>query len=96
LFEVAAQAEGVEPELAAAWQDGRRATADLAGQFWRRAAADGLVPKEVNRKLLAATTDVLICADTMVHLRRTRHWSVRDYRNWLGATLPTLTAATAR
>jgi AcrR family transcriptional regulator len=90
LFEVAAQAEGLEPELAAAWQAGRAATAELAASFWKRAAADGLLPAGANRKMLAATTDVLICADTMVHLRRTRHWSAREYRTWLKAALSAL------
>ena len=42
LFEVAAQAEGVEPEVAEAAQAGRRATAELCATFWschRRRAA---------------------------------------------------------
>jgi AcrR family transcriptional regulator len=94
LFEVAAQAEGLEPELAAAWQAGRRATADLAAQFWRRAKADGLVPEHADLKQLAVSTDLLICADTMVHLRRTRRWTVRAYRTWLTAGLQALAAHT--
>ena len=92
LFDVAAQAEGLEPDLATAWQAGRRATAELAATFWKRAAADGLVPKGADLPVLAATTDVLICADTMVHLRRTRSWSARRYRSWLAQSLQGLAA----
>lgn len=90
LFEVAAQAEGLEPELAEAWSAGRRATADLASTFWRRAAADGLLPPGADRRQLAITTDLLTCADTMVHLRRTRRWTARDHRRWLAASLHAL------
>ncbi len=96
LFDVAAQAEGVEPELAAAWQAGRRATAELAHTFWTRAAVEGLLPRHADVALLAVTTDVLICADTMVHLRRTRDWTPHDHRNWLSASLQALTPQPAR
>lgn len=95
LFEVAAQAEGLEPELAEAWQAGRRETARLAASFWRRAAADGLLRTGTDAAQLAVTTDVLICADTMVHLRRTRKCGPRDYRSWLAATLHALVPAPA-
>src|ERR671933_259449 len=44
LFEVAAQAEAVEPEVAEAADAGRRATAELCAEFWRHAADDGLLP----------------------------------------------------
>jgi AcrR family transcriptional regulator len=87
LFDVAAQAEGIEPELAEAWQAGRRATADLARTFWTSAAADKLVPRAMDLDLVATTTDVLICADTMVHLRRTRTWTASDHRAWLRTSL---------
>lgn len=90
LFDVAAQAEGLEPELAEAWQAGRRATANLARTFWTRAAADGLLPGHADRKQLAITTDVLICADTMVHLRRTRHWTAQAHHGWLRTSLHAL------
>src|SRR5215470_5678934 len=43
LFEVAAQAEGLEPEVAQAAQAGRRATMDLCRSFWAQARADGLL-----------------------------------------------------
>lgn len=90
LFDVAAQAEGLEPELAAAWQAGRQASAELCDTFWSRAADDGMLPDNADTRLLGITTDVLICADTVVHLRRTRSWTAADYRSWLEVTLPAL------
>jgi AcrR family transcriptional regulator len=90
LFDVAAQAEGLEPELASAWQAGRRATADLARTFWQRATTDNLLPMQTDPELLAITTDVLICADTMVHLRRTREWTAKDHSAWLKTSLHAL------
>lgn len=89
LFEVAAQAEGVEPEIEQAFQAGRAATATLAEQFWTAAARDGLVP---NRRLaqLTTITDLLTCADTVVHLRRTGAWSARRYRALIIDTLTAL------
>jgi hypothetical protein len=69
---VTERATGIQSVLACLGaQAGRRATAGLAAAFWRRAAADDLLREHADRKLLAITTDVLICADTMVHLRRT-------------------------
>src|SRR6185437_4215252 len=69
LFEVAAQAEAVEPEVAEAAAAGRRATADLCTQFWQRAAADGLVREGLDPRNLAVVTDLLVSADSIVHLR---------------------------
>src|ERR671933_673914 len=40
LFDVAAQAEAVEPEVAEAASAGRRATSDLCVEFWAQASAD--------------------------------------------------------
>jgi hypothetical protein len=83
LFDIAAQAEGIEPELAEARQAGRKATADLARTFWTSAVADRLLPEATDLGLVSTTTDVLICADTMVHLRRTRSWTPSAHRTWL-------------
>jgi AcrR family transcriptional regulator len=80
LFEVAAQAEGLEPDLAEAAQAGRRATAELCEAFWAQAAADGLLSHGLDQAFLALVTDVLICADTTVHLRRTHTWSASVHR----------------
>ncbi len=91
LFEVATQAEGLEPELAQAAQDGRLATTALAQSFWRHANADGLLPDGLDTTALALTTDVLICADTTVHLRRTHGWSAPTHRQLIVATLQALT-----
>ena len=92
LFEVAAQAEGLEPELAQAAQAGRRATTELARSFWRHAAADGLLPDGLDPAALALATDVLVCADTTVHLRRAHGWSAPGHRALIVDTLQALTA----
>ncbi len=91
LFEVAAQAEGLEPELADAAQAGRRATSELCRSFWDDAAADGLIPKELYPERLAIITDVLLCADTIVHIRRTHGWSASAHRSLIVDTLTALT-----
>ena len=90
LFEVAAQAEAVEPEVAQAATAGRRATAELCAAFWQHAADDGLIRDHLDPRALAIVTDVLICADTVVHLRRTRGWSASPYRALVIDTLTTL------
>ena len=87
LFEVAAQAEGGEPEVAAAFQAGRRATVALSRAFWTQAVADRLVDARADVPALTATTDLLICADSVVHLRRTQSWSPDEYRDHLARTL---------
>ena len=91
LFEVATQAEGLEPELARAAQDGRLATTALARSFWRHASADGLLPDDLDTAALALATDVLICADTTVHLRRAHGWSAPAHRTLIVTTLQALT-----
>lgn len=95
LFDVANQAEGVEPEIAAAAQAGRTATAELCATFWSRAADDGLLPAGADVRQLAITTDVLLCADTVVHLRRTHRWSTQTHGAWLSAALAGLLAPSA-
>jgi hypothetical protein len=92
LFEVAAQAEAIEPEVAQAATAGRRATAELCTAFWRHAAADGLISSELDAEALAVVTDLLVCADTVVHLRRTHGWSASAHR---GLVVDTLTALAA-
>jgi AcrR family transcriptional regulator len=92
LFEVAAQAEAVEPEVAEAWAAGRRATVELCGDFWRGAAADGLLPAGVDLAALAVVTDLLVSADTTVHLRRTHAWSAARHRALVVRTLTALSA----
>jgi AcrR family transcriptional regulator len=93
LFEVAAQAEAVEPEVAEAADAGRRATVDLCNEFWRRAAADGLLLPDADIDALALLSDVLVCADTTVHLRRTHRWSAAARR---ALVVDTLTAFAGR
>jgi AcrR family transcriptional regulator len=91
LFEVAAQAEGLEPELAHAAQAGRRATAELCQAFWEHAAADGLLADGADLARLALLTDTLSCADTVVHLRRAHGWSGPAHRALIVDTLAALT-----
>jgi AcrR family transcriptional regulator len=92
LFEVAAQAEAIEPEVAQAATAGRRATAELCTALWRRAAADGLIAGHVDAEALAVVTDLLVCADTVVHLRRTHGWSASAHRRLVVDTLTALAA----
>jgi len=94
LFEVAAQAEAVEPEVAQAATAGRRATMELCTEFWRQAAADGLISGELDRDDLAVVTDLLVSADTTVHLRRTRGWSASSHRRLVVDALTTLASVT--
>ncbi|MDQ0757324.1 TetR/AcrR family transcriptional regulator [Arthrobacter sp. B3I4] len=91
LFEVAAQAEGLEPELTEAAQAGRRATTELCRSFWDHAAADGLLAKGLHPERRTLVTDVLLCADTVVHIRRTHGWSAAAYRSLIVNTLTALT-----
>ena len=91
LFEVAAQAEGLEPELAEAAQAGRDATIQLCRSFWDHAAADGLLAKGLHPERLTAVTDVLLCADTVVHIRRAHGWSAAVHRSLIVDTLTALT-----
>jgi len=87
LFVVAVEAEAAEPELARAAQAGREVTRRLAMAFWRQARTDGLVGTDVDVTWLGETTEVLIAADTWVHIRRTKGWSARRYNRWLDVTL---------
>jgi len=95
LFEVAAQAEGLEPELAEAAQAGRHATAELCRTIWGRAAEDHLLAEGLDPAGLAVATDVLICADTVVHLRRAHGWSAAWHRSLIVDTLAALTRGPA-
>jgi AcrR family transcriptional regulator len=90
LFEVAAQAEGIEPEVAEAAGAGRRETAELCSAFWRQAAEDGLIRDDLDPASLAVVTDLLVCADTVVHVRRTHGWSAPAHRALVVDILTTL------
>lgn len=90
LLEVAAQAEGAEPEIAEAAQSGRRETARLCREFWSRAARDGLLVSTMDIEQLASTTDALLCADMIVHLRRVHGWAAAEYGRWLRTALVAL------
>jgi AcrR family transcriptional regulator len=87
LFTVAVEAEAAEPELARAAQAGREATRRHAMAFWRQARADRLIDPALDVTWLGETTEVLIAADTWVHIRKTKSWSPRRYTRWLNTTL---------
>ncbi|MFL6061900.1 MAG: TetR/AcrR family transcriptional regulator [Marmoricola sp.] len=93
LFAVAAQAEVVEPEIAEAATAGRDATLVMARTFWESARADGLVRAGVDLERLAITTDVLICADTTVHLGRVHAWTTARHASWLRESLSALASS---
>lgn len=90
LFEVAAQSEGLEPEIAVAAQAGREATLQLCRTFWKRAAKDGLA-NGLDPERLTLLTDVLLSADTVVHIRRAHGWSAETHRSLIVETLNGLT-----
>jgi hypothetical protein len=85
------QAEGLEPELSEAAAAGRRATAELCRSSWTRAAADELLTTDLDPAHPAALTNLLICADSVVHLRRTHTWSARWHCALIVDTLTALT-----
>ena len=67
---------------------------DSAADFWAAAVADGLLPDDTDVAALARTTDVLVCADTLVHLRRTTAWSAPGHAAWLRRTITSLVSTT--
>ena len=83
LLEVAQQAAGVEPEIAAAAQAGREDTRRTLLEFWQRAAADGLLPRGAALGWLSETAAVLAQADTYLLLRATAGWDIATYEHWL-------------
>ena len=83
LLEVARQAAAVEPEIAAAAQAGRDETRRTLREFWRLAAADGLLPADADVEWLAETATLLAQADTFLLLRATTGWDVETYERWL-------------
>ena len=92
LFEVAAQAEAVEPDVARAAAAGRQATLELCTTFWQQARTDRLVGDGADPPTLATVTDLLVCADAVVHLRRTGGWSASAHRDLVIDALTALAA----
>ena len=60
------------------------------GRFWTRAAADGLLTSDLDPATSPLLTDLLVCADTVVHLRRTHTWSARMHFALIVDTLTAL------
>lgn len=96
LFVVAVEAEAAEPALARAARAGREVTRQQAMAFWRQARADGLIGAGVDATWLGETTEVLIAADTWVHISKTKGWSPRRYKRWLDTTLRRLARLSTR
>lgn len=95
ILAVASQAEGSEPEIAAAAQAGREATRDLVFEFWTAMAADGLTPAGCDLHWLAATASMLAHADSFLLASRTLPMSLDEYESWLGASWTRLLAVSA-
>ena len=89
-FNDLAQAEGLEPELTDAAQAGRLDTTRLCRLFWQRAAEDRLVDPALDLPHLTTATDLLVCADSVVHLRRSGVWSARSHRRLVVESLTAL------
>jgi AcrR family transcriptional regulator len=88
LFEVVQQAQPAEPLLAEAFQAGREATRHNLHTFVHRAVTDGLLGSHAVDVAWLQETAALVChAETYILLRRTTHWSIGDYHDWLAATL---------
>jgi AcrR family transcriptional regulator len=83
LLDVARQAAGTEPEIAAAAEAGRDATRRTLLDFWRRADDDHLLPDDVDQQWLGETAALLAHADTYFLLTATTGWSVDTYERWL-------------
>lgn len=92
LLTVAQQAEAIEPEIAERAQAGRAQTHQAIGGFFRKLAADGLIPDE-HVDWVAETGAVLGQAETYLLLTRTTGWSVEAYESWLAETWSRLVGA---
>lgn len=87
LFEVAQQAQSVEPLLAEAFQAGRAATRANLHAFVQQVISDGLIRDAFDVEWLQETVALVGQADTYLLLRRTTQWSIDDYLSWLATTL---------
>lgn len=92
LLQVAQQAEAIEPEIAERAQAARAMTHQAIGGFFRKLAADGLMPDE-NVDWVAETGGVLGQAETYLLLAKTTGWSVEEYESWLVTTWSRLAGA---
>ncbi|WP_158102978.1 TetR/AcrR family transcriptional regulator [Lentzea kentuckyensis] len=93
LLKVSQQAEALEPEIADRAQAGREMTHQAIGGFFRKLAADGLMPNE-NVDWVAETGAVLGQAETYLLLTKTTGWSVEAYESWLAETWTRLVGGT--
>jgi AcrR family transcriptional regulator len=93
LFVVAQQAATVEPQIAAAWQEGREGSRVAQEVFWTRMAADGLLGPDADVAWLTDTTSILGAAETYLMITRMLGWDLDAYERWLAVTWTRLAAA---
>lgn len=95
LLDVAQQAAGIEPMIAAATQAGREETRRTLGEFWQRIADDGLLPPDCELAWLTETASLLAQADSYLLLTKTTTWSIADFQAWLETSWLRFVAASA-
>lgn len=83
LLAVAAEAEPIEPLIAAAAQAGRTATHEHIAAMWTKMHADGLLHPDADLDWIIATASLLGAAETYVLMRKTLAWTPTQYRDWL-------------
>jgi AcrR family transcriptional regulator len=93
LFAVAQQAAAVEPEIAAAWDEGREGSRKSQEVFWTRMAEDGLLGPDADVSWLIDTGSVLGAAETYLTIVRMLGWDLDAYERWLVVTLTRLAEA---
>lgn len=86
LIDVAQQAAPSEPAVAAAAAAGRNDTTRTLREFWRRMAADGLLPKQADVDWLADTASVFAQAEVFLLQSKTNNWTTATYEQWLATS----------
>jgi AcrR family transcriptional regulator len=95
LLDVAQQAAGIEPMIAAAAQAGRKETRRALGEFWQRIADDRLLPRDCDVDWLTETASLLAQADTYLLLTKTTSWNIAEFQAWLETSWLRLVTASA-
>lgn len=96
LFVVAQQAAAVEPEIAAAWEEGREGSRKTQEVFWTRMADDGLLGPDADVRWLTDTGSVLGAAETYLMIVRMLGWDLDAYERWLVVSWTRLAEAAGR
>ena len=95
LLDVAFQAAGSEPSIAAAAAAGRAETGRTLREFWHRIHDDGLLPPSVDLLWLSETATLIAHAETYLLIGKTLEWNSDAYREWLATTWRRLAASSA-